>query len=66
MTAVPVAMENSIRVPKSDTSQVFAPGQPERLGLIQKASMMLVGTGSAAIAAPVATAAALPLFCVTE
>lgn len=52
---------------QNGATAVFAPGQPERMDLIRKASLML--GGNAAIqpdAAPVATAASLPVFTVVE
>ncbi|WP_089269879.1 peptidoglycan-binding domain-containing protein [Puniceibacterium sediminis] len=58
--------DDALQAAQSGAKQVFAPGQPERLELIQKASMMLVGTASASFAAPVQASATLPVFSVTE
>ncbi|WP_231582047.1 peptidoglycan-binding domain-containing protein [Puniceibacterium sp. IMCC21224] len=51
---------------QSGVTPVFAPGQPERSGLIRKASMMLGGNASAVVLAPVPASASLPVFTVSE
>lgn len=45
---------------------VFGPGQPERAGLLRKASMMMGGNASAAGSAPEVTQAGLPVFSLSE
>ncbi|MBN9678027.1 peptidoglycan-binding protein [Salipiger bermudensis] len=45
---------------------VFGPGQPERAGLLRKASMMLGGSASAGDSAPEVTQAGLPVFSISE
>ena len=45
---------------------VFGPGQPERAGLLRKASMMLGGTAQADDSAPEVTQVGLPVFSISE
>lgn len=58
--------DDALQAAQSGSKQVFAPGQPERLGLIQKASMMLGGNAAASAPALTPASATLPIFAVTE
>ncbi len=60
--------DDALRAAQDGAKQVFAPGQPERLGLIRKASLMLGGDAAADAPTPVPASAPaqLPMFSVSE
>ncbi len=58
--------DDALEAAQGGAIQVFAPGQPERLGVIRKASMMISGGSPEAMATPVTTPTALPVFAVSE
>ncbi|WP_417249819.1 peptidoglycan-binding domain-containing protein [Celeribacter sp.] len=58
--------EDSLQAIEAGLPAVFAPGQPERQGLLRKASMSLSGVQAAPTPVVPASGTALPAFSVTE
>lgn len=58
--------EDSLSAVESGVPAVFAPGQPERTGLLRKAAFSVSGAPAPATLAPVPASTTLPSFSVTE
>jgi peptidoglycan hydrolase-like protein with peptidoglycan-binding domain len=58
--------EDSLAAVESGVPAVFAPGQPERTGLLRKAAFSVSGAPAPATLAPVPASTTLPSFSVTE